>query len=300
MAFHWIGKSADGETVTLKRLKPSDFRAAPYFDPSWEASNADLVRTGAVIDVETSGLNSDDACVIEIGLRLFKFNRQTGDVLELLEGYSAFQDPGHELSEEIVRLTGITDEMVKGCSIDWQKVDALLEAAHIVIAHNAAFDRPFIDRLSTVSRNKIWGCSLKQIDWSAKGFTSKKLDILSIWHGFFTDAHRALNDSDALLHLLSMTDANGSKAYLLELLLNARKTSVQMLAIGAPFETKDLLKARGYRWDNQNRRWWKELDPSALLDETAWLEEAVYRGPFRGQMVEIPPVDHFKGKAEPA
>ncbi|NDG85944.1 MAG: DNA polymerase III subunit epsilon [Proteobacteria bacterium] len=300
MAFQWIGKSADGETVTLKRLNPSDFRPVPYFDSGWEAANADLVRVGAVIDVETSGLNSDEAAIIEIGLRLFKFNRQTGDVLALLEGYSAFQDPGHPLSEEIIRLTGITDEMVRGQSIDWTKVDSLLGIAQIVIAHNAGFDRPFVDRLSNVSRQKIWGCSLKQIDWSSKGYTSKKLDVLSIYHGFFTDAHRALNDSDALLHLLSKTDAIANKAYLLELLLNARKASIQMMAVGAPFESKDLLKARGYRWDNQNRHWWKEIDPSGLIDETAWLEEAVYQGPFRGKMIEVLPVDHFKGKAEPA
>jgi DNA polymerase-3 subunit epsilon len=298
VAFQWIGKTTDGETVVLKRLKQEHFKFPQYFDTQWETSNADLIRTGAVIDVETSGLNAEQSQIIEIGLRLFKFNRQTGEVLGLLEGYSAFQDPGQPLSDEIIRLTGITDEMVKGQSIDWERVDALLSSTQILIAHNAGFDRPFVDQLSTVSRSKIWGCSFKQINWNSKGFTSQKLDVLSIYHGFFTDAHRALNDSDALLHLLSFFDSDQKSPYLLELLHNARKVTVQVLAIGAPFESKDLLKSQGYRWDNANRYWWKEVDQAILLDETSWLEKSVYLGAFRGKMIEIAPTDHFKGKTE--
>ena len=298
VAFQWIGKTTDGETVVLKRLKQEHFRFPQYFDAAWRDQNSDLIRTGAVVDVETSGLNAEQSQIIEIGLRLFSFNRQTGEVLELLDGYSAFQDPGHPLSDEIIRLTGITDEMVKNQSIDWGKVDTLLSSAQILIAHNAGFDRPFVDRLSEVSRSKIWGCSFKQVNWSSKGFTSQKLDVLSIYHGFFTDAHRALNDSDALLHLLSFSDAEQNFPYLRELLHNARKVTIQMLAIGAPFESKDLLKAQGYRWDNGNRYWWKEVDQTELLDETSWLEKNVYMGAFRGKMVEIAPTDHFKGKGE--
>ncbi len=299
MAFQWIGKSEDGDTITLRKLKDGDFRFPSNLSPEWLAAHQGTIRNGVVLDVETSGLKLDRSKIIEIGIRKFSFNRETGEVLQRLDSYSSFQDPEEPLSPEVKEITGITDEMVKGQKIDWNTVDSMLENAQILIAHNAAFDRPFVDSASKVSSQKIWGCSLKQIDWSGKGFPSQKLDLLSVFHGFFTDAHRALNDADALLHLLSHPDTRKGSPYLLELLTEARKTTFQLMALSAPFESKDLLKSRGYRWDSQGRTWWREITQADLGTETEWLEEFVYSGTFRGKVIEIPPTEHFKGKSTP-
>jgi DNA polymerase-3 subunit epsilon len=300
VAFDWIGKSEDGETITLHRLRREHFSFPVEFSLEWQNANQDLIRTAAVLDVETSGLNVENSKIIEIGIRTFRFHRVTGEVVALGEEYSAFQDPGAPLSEEVKKITGITDDMVRGKIIDWTRVDGLLEGAQLVIAHNAGFDRPFVEIHSKVSPSRIWGCSLKQIDWTGKGFPSQKLDLLSIFHGFFTDSHRALNDADALLFLLSRKDRESGSPYLLELIQQARKPSFQIFALSSPFDSKDLLKARSYRWDGNARTWWKEIDPSELAAETEWLENHVYMGPFRGKTLEIPPTDHFKMKANPS
>ncbi len=295
MAFHWIGKSEDGSTITLHRLSSSHFKLPTYFNSEWESQNTDLIRNGCALDVETSGLKLESSKIIEIGIRPFKFNRETGEILELQEGYTGFQDPEAPLNDEVKKLTGISDEMLKGQSIDWTKVDEILSQCQIIVAHNAAFDRPFIDRSSKVSSSKIWGCSFKQVDWNTKGFPSQKLEILALYHGFFTDAHRALTDSDALIYLLSLNDPEKKSPYFLELLTQAKKVTTKVLASGAPFETKDLLKDRSYRWDSQNRNWWKEIDQNLLGLEIEWLEEFIYTGPFRGKTIEIAPSEHFKG-----
>jgi DNA polymerase-3 subunit epsilon len=286
MAFNWIGKSEDGKTVVLNRLEEHHFK--------FSKASPELVRTGAVVDVETTGLNYTQDHIIEIGIRLFQFNRETGELLSLGASYSSFQDPGQSISAEVTSITGITDAMVKGQKIDWTKVDELLGASQIIIAHNASFDRPFIDQKSVCSTKKIWGCSLRQIDWSAKGFTSQKLDVLSIYHGFFNDAHRALSDADSLLYLLSLKNDEKHGTYLHELLGQARKITIQMIASQSPFESKDHLRLRNYRWDAQNKYWSKEIDQEQLQDELKWLEEVVYQGAFRGRYTEIQPVDHFK------
>ena len=298
MSFQWLGKSEDGETITLKRLKASHFKLPSFFTPEWEAENLDQIRVGAALDIETSGLKLGEAKIIEIGIRIFRFNRNTGEILSLDESYSEFQDPGEPLSAEVTEITGITDEMVKGKSIDWNEVDRVLNPAHLIIAHNASFDRPFVDQHSKETQNKVWGCSLKQISWQEKGYPSQKLELLSAFHGFFTDAHRALNDADALLHLLGFSDSSTGSAYFKELIQQAKKTHIRVQAIGAPFESKDSLKDRGYRWEVQNRYWFKDIAPESVLEETAWLEESVYRGSFRGKLLEMPPSDNFKMKAQ--
>jgi DNA polymerase-3 subunit epsilon len=284
--FQWIGKSADGETVTLKRFG-GRFRLAPEPDK-------DKIRRAIALDVETTGLNRKSDRIIEIGIRSFQFNRATGELVTVGPVYEGLQDPGEPLSDDIKRLTGLTDDMLRGKAIDWKAVASLLDDASLVIAHNASFDRPFIERMTKASAEKVWGCSLKQVGWRTKGFTSSKLEVLSIYHGFFTDAHRALADADALIHLLSHEDHVTRRPYFHELLATARRPLSLVIATNSPFETKDALKERGYSWDNNERVWKRHVFRDDVAAEVAWMESAVYKGDFRGRVVEIPLHDNFK------
>jgi DNA polymerase-3 subunit epsilon len=293
MDFRWIGKSKDGHTVTLKKIENCAFQLPLYANQNWMRNNLNLIRNGSVIDVETTGLNRKEDKIIEIGLRQFKFNRLSGEILSVGEFYSSFQDPNVPLTEEIKKLTGIDDEMVKGQSIDWLRVEKMLSESDIIVAHNAGFDRPFIDRHVPISQGKIWSCSLKQIDWAQKGFSTHKLEILSIYHGFFTDSHRALNDVDALLYLLNFRDEQGSP-YFQELIKNARRSPIRLTASKAPFDSKDTLKKHGYQWENENRCWYKMTYKEEIDSEISWLEEAVYEGQFLGSTQEILTSDNFK------
>ena len=79
-------------------------------------------------------------------------------------------------------------------------------------------------------------------------------------------------------------------------LLNARKASVRIWAEGAPFENKDTLRARGYRWsDGSNglrRAWWTDVEEDAVDAEVSYLRTAI----FANQPVEFPmKEDHRTG-----
>lgn len=291
--FQWIGKSPDGLTVTLHKFA-GKFSIAPYATPEWINGNADKVRTAVVIDVETTGLNKKSDSVIEVALRPFKFNRANGDLVGVTSPYTALQDPGKPLGDDIKRLTGLTDADVAGKSINWAEVSRILADANLIIAHNASFDRPFIERMAPIASTRVWGCSFKQVEWAKKGFNVSKLEILSIYHGFFADSHRALADVDALLHLLTQSDWTTRKTYLNELLTNARRPLARVVAANSPFESKDQLKERGYSWDNAGRAWHKTIYQDDLANETAWLESAIYKGEFRGRIEEIQITDNFK------
>ncbi len=285
--------SDDGENVHLRHYH-GEFKAPDFATQEWFSQNPDLWRTGAVLDTETSGVNAQKDEVIEIGIRLFRFHKESGQILSKEEGYGALQDPGFPLSAEITRITGITDEMVKGQAIDWERAHRLLDAAQIVVAHNAGFDRPFVDPRLPLSQKKIWGCSFRQIDWAAKGFPSQKLEILAIYHGFFCHAHRALADADTLLQLLGMESPVDGTVYLKELLQNAKRRLAHVFATYSPIETKDMLKARGYRWDTEKRVWSKLVYAEERESETSWLAEKVYGGNFRGMIRELELTETFK------
>jgi DNA polymerase III subunit epsilon len=59
------------------------------------------------------------------------------------------------------------------------------------------------------------------------------------------------------------------------LLENARKAHFQLWAENAPFESKDALKNRGYRWNGEARCWSVILDEAALPDEEDYLRREV-------------------------
>ena len=67
-------------------------------------------------------------------------------IYDVGDGVSFLEDPHCPIPDAITELTGITEEMVRGKRIDDARVAALLAEASLIVAHNASFDRPFIER----------------------------------------------------------------------------------------------------------------------------------------------------------
>ena len=113
----------------------------------------------AVVDVETTGTNPDSDKIIELGICLFEYDRQTGRIYNVLGSWEWFEDPGLSIPLEITKITGITDEMVAGHRIDDRAVHDLLSRVVLVIAHNADFDRRFLEKRLPAFATKHWACS---------------------------------------------------------------------------------------------------------------------------------------------
>ncbi len=253
----------------LRRLPQKDLFQTP-------PEGAALAR-GVVLDTETTGLSSETDRVIELGMLLFEFNPISGEVYRIVERFDQLEDPGRPIPPETIQVHHITDEMVRGQRIDDAHVERLLRDVKVVIAHNAAFDRPFVEQRWPLFENLMWACSLRDIDWSAEGFGSAKLEYLLSTQGFFYEAHRAESDCQALLDLLSKNLPNSQKVALLALLETLNQPQTRVYAINSPFETKDQLKLRGYRWDGEMRCWHRTLSgEQALVEESTWLKKRVY------------------------
>src|SRR5205814_1219262 len=112
-------------------------------------------RTGILLDVETTGLNTAQDEVIE--LAMIKFTYLPDDRIAAITGiFTSFHEPSIPIPEEIVELTGITDQMVSGHRIDPDAVASFITDAVLVIAHNATFDRKFAERYWPQFERKPW------------------------------------------------------------------------------------------------------------------------------------------------
>ena len=108
------------------------------------------VRTGVLLDTETTGLDHVKDEIIEPGMVKFDY---TGDGRIVgVDTFSAFNEPSVPISAEVTALTGITDEMVAGHRFDDTAIAAFAENAVIVIAHNSGFDRKFAEREPSVPK----------------------------------------------------------------------------------------------------------------------------------------------------
>jgi DNA polymerase III subunit epsilon len=249
-------------------------------------------RIAAVVDTETTGLDPTNDRIIEIAVQRMIFDGGKR-IVEIERARSWLEDPQRPLSADISRLTGLVDRDLCGQRFDDEAILEMVGASDIVIAHNAAFDRPFLDRRFPSLSDFPWACSLSQLDWRDLGYDGRALGHLVLQSGWFFDGHRAGNDTSALITLLG-TMAPDGRSVLAHLLDRCERDSHRIDAIGAPFEAKDGLKSRGYKWDAVRRHWWREVEASELSHEEDWLETEVYRGRGRPRTIPITPRTRFK------
>ena len=262
---------ASDDYRVLRRLRPrevvADYRPGPG------------ESVAVVVDVETTGLDHRRDEVIEIGMVAFVHDAM-GQVGPVIGALSLLREPSVEISPEITRLTGITPEMVTGHVLDVGAVRALLEPAELLIAHNAKFDRNFCERLHRDFIHKAWACSVAEVGWADLGLEGAKLGYLINQSGWFHHGHRAVDDCHALLEVLAAPLPDGAGVALGRLLASSQRARVRVWAEHAPFDMKDVLRRRGYRWnagdDGRPKAWWTEVDEGVLDVELRFLEWEVY------------------------
>lgn len=225
---------------------------------------------GLIVDIETTGIDSEKDEIIEIGI--LEFMLEAGKKPAITNMYSALEDPGFPLSSEIKKITGLDDALLKGQKIDWNFVRKLFSRSSIAIAHNMPFDRGFLVKREELSDlGTHWACSMKHIDWLGHGFKTRALNYLAADHGFVNAfAHRALFDCATTFRLIS--------PYIQELVSRSFLKEYLILAHQAPFATKDKLKENQYRWDARGRVWTKEVFEDSLEQERAFLKSHIYSG----------------------
>ncbi|MFQ3451800.1 3'-5' exonuclease [Bradyrhizobium sp. UFLA01-814] len=257
-------------------------------------------KTGILLDVETTGLDTQKDEVIEVGMVKFEYFPD-GRIAGPRDVFSSFNEPSVFIPLEVTALTGITNEMVAGRRIDDAAVEAFVEDAVVVIAHNAGFDRKFAERYWPVFQRKAWACSATEVEWRKHGFEGSRLGYLLNGAGFFHQAHRAVDDCHALLEILAFELPAASTSALAVLLDRARKKTVRVWAEQSPFDLKDSLKRRGYRWsdgsDGRPKSWYIDIDEDELDDEVAFLKTEIYLRDVEPRLQTLTAFDRFSTRA---
>lgn len=261
--------------------------------------DGEQLRLGLFVDVETTGLNYRTDEIIELAMIPFRYGVE-GTIYEVLDAFHSYRQPELPIPLEITALTGIDDAMVEGASIDANEVAAFAAPAALIIAHNAGFDRRFLERLCETFSTKPWACSMSEIDWKTEGHEGTKLSYLATGAGFFYERHRATNDCLAAIELLAEPLPVSGTPGLAKLLESARTPSWRIWAENAPFAMKDKLKARGYRWSGEDgvppRCWYIDATDAGKDAEVTYLRQQIYAAKLDPLMRRIDAYDRFSNR----
>ncbi len=276
--------ATDPDYKVLKRLKP----VTRFAEPRAGSSS----RIGVAIDVETTGLDSEADKIIELAIQRFRFD-DAGRIVQVGQPRVWREDPGMDLDPRITQLTGLRLEDLTGQVIDETLALEILESADLIVAHNAAFDRPFVDRRLPKIAGKPWACSMAELDWLELGFDGRALAHLVGQCGWFYEGHRAENDTLALIYLLAHCLPDGSTV-LSRLASNSDRPSFRVNALDAPFDAKERLKARGYRWNAAMRFWSREIAEIDRTAEEEWLMADVYADHGQPAFIHVSACERYR------
>jgi DNA polymerase-3 subunit epsilon len=274
----------------IKRFEKIDYYNQPDDKPK---------SIGIFLDTETTGTNHYNDQIIELALVPFEYSND-GKIYKLLESYAGLQDPNITITPFITKLTGITNEMVAGKTFDQDKINNIVSSASLIIAHNAAFDRKFVEKLFPIFAAKPWACTGVEIPWREESITSAKLEYLAYKFGVFYEAHRAEIDCLIGIHVLSQKLPISGELVLKRLLDNANSKHYRIWAERSPFLMKDILKARGYRWNDGNnekpKAWFKEVSEELKEEELEFLYKEIYQYEIMLPIEEICALNRFSDR----
>ena len=150
-----------------------------------------------VLDTETTGLSFKDCSLIEISAA-----RLVGR--EVVDRFETFVHPSGPIPPEIQRLTGITNADVTDAPSARDAVAALADfvGGAPVLAHNATFDRTFVEAVpggAEVSNTWIDTLSLSRV--ALPRLSTHRLADMAEAFGCASVTHRAGDDVDALCGL---------------------------------------------------------------------------------------------------
>ncbi len=188
-------KSAPKDYSLIRPEKAVTVKVKSVFDDDGNLPEELTSSTYVVFDIETTGLDLMSNGITEIGAVKIANGK-------ICEQWTTLVKPDYPITEEITRLTGISEDMVK----DSPKISSVIpdfikfiEGA-IIVAHNAEFDLKFIKRFAGAEeydvKNKV-NDSLELARECLPQLRKHDLHTVAEYFKIVFNHHRALSDAYA-------------------------------------------------------------------------------------------------------
>lgn len=276
--------STDGQAVdrrTLRRITPLS---------QWPSIAGERHRKIAVIDLETEGFDPQYHRILEFAGAMIDVDCDA-HILSVEGPMGAFNDPGRPIERKISELTNITDEMVAGERLSPTKIASWIGEADACLSFNVAFDRQHLEELVPEVGTMAWICAMADVPWRRLGFDGRAQGYLATQAGLFNDrAHRATNDVETLVNLLSHKVADG-RTVLSHAMAGARAKTWRFEATNLPWRFRNDVRRRGYRYSSLNKVAHLLVREDEYEEELAWYRDLIGKAP---SIVPVSAFDRYR------
>ncbi len=193
------------EIDASNRYRCSRFPICTYISPESETTEKleEHLDRYILFDLETTGFSRQKDRIIEIGAIKVSKGRIVGR-------FSEFANPGKLVTSRITDLTGITNKMLAPAAPESDVVRQFIEWGQgydVLIGHNInAFDIPFLKQACRRADVQFpFGYSMDTLVLARDYLTelpNHKQPTLAKHYGIRYEAHRAINDAEALKKIL--------------------------------------------------------------------------------------------------
>ena len=232
---------ASAPTPQLEDSQPveSDSRAAS--PPSV------VLRTLLILDTETTGLDPETQHCVEVGAILFDVPSRAVLAQQsfLLPAETNAAEPINRIPAAVTRLPQPWKE-----GLPW--FQNLLDAADVLVAHNAAFDRQWFGRGELPAVTQPWLCSMEDMRWPADRQLRSRPSVrdLALAYGVpVWAAHRALTDCIYLAEVFARCED-------LEQQLLQGLEPRQLVRAKVSYDDRQLARDAGFRWNDPIKGAW--------------------------------------------
>lgn len=147
-----------------------------------------MIENVLILDTETNGLSPEKHQIIEIALVLYNVKHKT-----IFQQFSTLFPCDENLAEDINGIKAEATQVNFGNSywrnILWQ----MFNSSHLIVAHNASFDRSFINKIIYLHEPN-WICTKNDFEWPVPLPRKRLQDICETMGVKYEKAHRALSD----------------------------------------------------------------------------------------------------------
>ena len=219
---------------------------SPAIQPA-EAAPGDAARTLLIVDTETTGLDPQlDQC-LEVGVILFDVPGR-----QVLAQQSFLLPVQTNAAEAINHIPASATQLPQPWRPALDYLQSLLDAADVLVAHNAAFDRQWFGLGHLPSTDKRWLCSMEDMRWPADRQLRMRPSVrdlalayeIPVWA-----AHRALTDCIYLAEVFRRCDD-------LEQLIERGLEPRHLMCAQVSYDERHLARDAGFRWNEPVKGAW--------------------------------------------
>ena len=211
------------------------------------AAESETVRTLLIIDTETTGLDPQLDHCLEVGVILFDVPSR-----QVLAQHSFLLPVEANAAEAINRIPAAATNLPQPWRPALIYLQSLLDAADVLVAHNAAFDRQWFGRGHLPATDKPWLCSMEEMRWPAERLLRSRPSVrdlalayeIPVWA-----AHRALTDCIYLAEVFRRCDE-------LEQLVERGLEPRQLMRAQVSYDDRHLARDAGFRWNEPVKGAW--------------------------------------------